>query len=260
VDHEPPVRIFVMGENVWRDYLDWPPPEARAHRLMLGSSGNATGSWFAGSMSDAPARAPSLDIIRHDPADPLPTLGGATLLNGATAGARSGPVDLRSIVGRADVAAYATPVLTEPLDAIGPVQLALHVSVDGPDADVSARLVDIEPDGRVTLVTDGILRLRYREGRGSPAPMRPGVSVSVWVDLAPTAWRFAPGHRIGLLVTGSDFPRYDLLPGPGAGPVRIGVHLGPETPGVLHLSVVPIDRESPPRSSLPVQSRMPSGS
>ena len=77
------------------------------------------------------------------------------------------------------------------------------------DTDVVARLVDVHPDGRAMGVTDGILRLRYRDGLDRPRLVEPDSVQRVRVDLFPTAMVFRAGHRLRLDLTSSSFPRFD---------------------------------------------------
>ncbi len=209
IDREPPVRYFVMGPNEWRDALDWPPPDTIAVRLVLHSDGRAVGTEFGGALSRTGPLDELPDELVYDPLRPVPTRGGATLLNGSDVGDRCGPVDMSDLLGRPDVASYGSAPLAAPVEVIGPLSAEISLSSSASDTDLVGAVVDIDPPGRAVLVSDGILRLRYRSSRSHPEPLRPGVVETVTLDLGATAWVFEPGHRIGLILTSSNFPRFD---------------------------------------------------
>ena len=95
----------------------------------------------------------------------------------------------------------------------------LYVATDGPDTDVVARLVDVHPDGRAMTLTDGVTRLRYRDGLATPAGLvEAGHVYAISVDLWATAVTFMPGHRLRLDVTSSNFPRWERNPNTGDDP------------------------------------------
>ena len=54
-----------------------------------------------------------------------------------------------------------------------------------------------------------ILRARYRDGFTKQVFMQAGGVYRVEVNLKATAYQFAPGHRLRLYVSSSDFPLYD---------------------------------------------------
>ncbi|MFJ9315534.1 CocE/NonD family hydrolase [Pimelobacter simplex] len=185
------VRYFLMGADAWRTADAWPPRAAQARVLHLG----------AGVLDDAPAPPGAVGSYRYDPLDPVPSRGGRVIHLGRST---PGPIDLSRQVGRGDVLSFVTPELDEPWDVVGGVRADLTVSIDQPDTDLVARLVDVWPDGRVYPVAEGVVRLSHalqRPADGSPAPVR--------IDLGYTAQRFGTGHRLGLLVTGSAFPHLD---------------------------------------------------
>src|SRR3954454_6446490 len=202
----PRVRIFVMGIDQWRDEQDWPLPDTRYTDYHLHSGGSANTRDGDGTLElDAPS-AEARDGFRYDPRDPVPTAGGALLppLPGLI-----GPVDQRVVDGRADVLCYTGPVLTEPAEVTGFVELKVFVSSTAVDTDITAKLVDVFPDGKAINLCDGILRLRYRNSLSEPELMTPGEVYEVTVPMSVTSNVFLPGHRIRLDVSGSNFPHYD---------------------------------------------------
>ena len=202
----PRVRIFVMGIDQWREEADWPLPDTRYTDFHLASGGAANTRDGDGVLVlDAPT-AEGADGFRYDPRDPLPTAGGALLPN---VPGLIGPVDQRVVDGRADVLCYTGPILTEPVEVTGFVELKVFVSASTVDTDITAKLVDVFPDGRAINLCDGILRLRYRTSLSEPELMTPGEVYEVTVPMSVTANVFLPGHRVRLDVSGSNFPHYD---------------------------------------------------
>jgi uncharacterized protein len=209
VETEPPVRLFVMGADVWRDEDDWPLPGTDYVDYHLGGEGRANTSSGDGTLGVDPPTTQTYDAYLYDPRDPTPTVGGGSFLPGRSVGANAGPRDQREVETRSDVLCYTTAPLERPLEVTGPVEAVLHVSSSAPDTDVTAKLVDVWPDGRAYNVADGILRARYRDSLSEPSPLDPGRVYEVRVDLVATSNRFAAGHRIRLEVSSSNFPRFD---------------------------------------------------
>jgi putative CocE/NonD family hydrolase len=110
---------------------------------------------------------------------------------------------------------YVSDVLEEDLEATGPISVTLHVASSAPDTDFTATLLDVHPDGRAIGVTDGILRLRYRQGSEKPRLMEPGCVYRIDVDLGVTSNVFLSGHRVGVEISSSNFPRFDRNPNHG---------------------------------------------
>jgi uncharacterized protein len=202
---EAPIRLFVMGANVWRGEQRWPLERAVDTPLYLHTGGALSTS--------APDAEPP-DHYRYDPRDPVPTHGGALLIAPEFP---SGPVDQRGIEARPDVLTFTTPPLDHATEVTGPVMVQLWAASSAPDTDFVARLVDVYPDGRAFNLTDGILRARYRDAAaGQPAaPLEPGQPYLFAIDLWATSNVFLAGHRIRLQVTSSCFPRWDRNPNTG---------------------------------------------
>lgn len=209
---EPPVQLFVMGENQWRYFTDWPPPEAKSFDLFLDSAGHANTSRGDGSLSVGKPVQGVPDRYLYDPMNPVPTTGGSLLMPGLFP---PGPKDQSAIEARSDVMSYRTAPLSQDITVIGPVTVTLYVSSSAPDTDFVARLVDVYPDGRVYNLTDGVVRASFRNADWSKPEtvqqqfLNPGQVYEVAIDLWATANTFLPGHRIGLDITSSNFPRWD---------------------------------------------------
>jgi len=176
------VRLFVTGEEAWRDFDSWPPDEYQARRFHLGPDGALAGE---------PCGTSSPDFFRYDPADPTPAVGGVRM------SASGGRVDNTALEARADVLTYTTAELSQDVEVVGEVSAEIWGRSSTPYADVFVRLCDVDPAGRSYNVCDGLVSLTTADE----------TSCTV-VQLWPTAHRFKAGHRIRVQVSGGAFPRY----------------------------------------------------
>ena len=210
LDVASPVRIFVMGENRWRDEKDWPIPGTTFMPWYLHSQG-AAGSG-GGTLSMQPAASEPIDAFLYDPRNPVPTAGGSTFLPGFRFGINSGPKDQRIIEHRQDVLTFSSAPLEQPLEVTGPLTVNLWASTSAVDTDFVVRLCDVWPDGTSRLLAEGILRARYREGFGQPVWLQPGRVYLLKIDLVATSNVFFPGHLIRVDVMSSSWPRFNVNP------------------------------------------------
>ena len=211
---EPPVRLFVMGENRWRDEQEWPLARARETRYYLHSRGQANSLAGDGWLDRyAPGEEPP-DRYRYDPRGPVPTRGGGLCCDPVFL--PSGAYDQRQVETRDDVLVYTSAVLERDVEVTGPVRLELWAASSAPDTDFTAKLVDVHPSGDAYNIADGIIRARYRESRAHPSSLQPGRAYPFTIDLAATSNLFRAGHRIRLEVSSSNFPRFDTNPNTGA--------------------------------------------
>jgi uncharacterized protein len=250
LDDEPPVKLFVMGANVWRQEEDWPLPGTRFTPYYLHSAGHANTSAGDGKLTTEPPDSEPEDMYLYDPRDPVPTVGGQTFLPGFPIGANAGPRDQRSVELRDDVLVYTTAVLDRDIEVTGPVEVVLHASSSALDTDFTGKLVDLHPDGRAVILTEGILRARYRDSLSEPTLLEPGEVYELRIDLWATANLFRAGHRIGLEVSSSNFPRFDRNLNTGG---TIGEEL--EADAVQAVNRVYHDAARPSRVMLPAFDR-----
>ncbi len=202
-----PVRIFVMGENKWRDEPAWPLERAKEKKFFLASDGKANSASGDGALALAGAKG-AADSFVYDPANPVPTTGGPLCCDGQHLA--PGPQDQKDVEARPDVLVYSTPVLDADLEVTGPVTLDLFAKSSAVDTDFTAKLVDVWPNGFAQNLTEGILRASYRESTlGQPKPLTPGAVYEYKIDLWATSNVFKKGHRIRLEVSSSNFPRFD---------------------------------------------------
>ena len=203
VTDEPPVKLFVMGENVWRDEDDWPLARTRYTPCYFHSQGQANSAAGDGSLSAEPPAEEPPDRFVYDPDDPVPTRGGNTLIIPV------GVQDQRDVEARQDVLVYTGEPLSEPLEVTGPVTVTLFAATSAPDTDFTAKLVDVRPDGYARNLADGVLRGRYRASRTRPTLLQPDTVTEFPIDLWATSHVFQPGHRIRVEISSSNFPRFD---------------------------------------------------
>jgi uncharacterized protein len=204
VEQDKPVKIFVMGIDQWREETDWPLPDAQVRQYYLHSAGSANSLRGDGVLSTEPPAAEPADIYLYNPRRPVPTLGGQVLIVGPNA---MGPRDQREVEERDDVLIYSTPPLEKAVEVTGPVALRLFISSSARDTDFTGKLVDVFPDGRAIILTEGAFRARYHASPTAQELLQPDRVYALTVDLWATANVFLPGHRIRLEVSSSSFPR-----------------------------------------------------
>lgn len=228
---EKPVKIFVMGKNEWREEDDWPLARAKETRYYLHSSGSANGLPGNGSLSTAEPGGEKPDQYAYDPNEPVPTLGGPLCCGPLPTGI--GPEDQRPAEGRGDVLVYTTPAFTKDTEVTGPVSLDLYGSTSAVDTDFTGKLVDVWPNGFAQNLTEGILRLRYRNSQEHAGLANPGETYRITLDLVATSNVFLAGHKLRLEVSSSNFPRFDRNLNTGEEQAR-GTHMIKTTNVVYH--------------------------
>jgi putative CocE/NonD family hydrolase len=201
---EPRVRLFVMGTNQWRDEDEWPLARARNEKFYLSGNGALI---IESPQNSAP------DTFIYDPRNPVPTLGGTICCNAKVF--PWGPMDQRPVEKRRDVLVYSTTPLASDMEVTGPIKAVLSIASTAPDTDFAVKLVDVFPSGEARNLTDGILRMRYRDSLESPKLMTPGQLYEVTVDAGVTSNVFRAGYRVRLELSSSNFPRFDRNPNTG---------------------------------------------
>jgi len=199
-----PVQYFLPGTEVWQSSESWPPEKAQHRRCFL-DSGSGTGrlSW------EEPADdSPTLQF-EHDPNEPTLAIGGSLF------GFKGGVKDQSSLESRNDVLLYDSEPLDNELTLTGPVCLSIDIEADVEDFDIAGKLVDVAPNGSAENVCEGIQRARWRDLRAEdtePSFVEPGQAIRIQVDLGQGVRTFRSGHRIRLVVAGSNFPSFDRNP------------------------------------------------
>ncbi len=229
---EPPVSIFVMGENRWRAERDWPLARTHYTKWYLHSGGSANTLEGDGTLSTTPPGEEPMDVYTYDPADPAPTRGGSTLI------IPQGVADQREVEVRDDVLVYTSTPLERDMELTGPINVTLHAASTAVDTDFTAKLVDMRPDGYAHNLQDGIVRARFRTSAAEPSLIQPGRIYKYEIDLWSTSHVLFAGHSLRLEISSSNFPRFDRNPNTGA---AIGVDARLETAlqTVLHTADYP---------------------
>jgi hypothetical protein len=208
LEKTPKVRYYTMGSNKWQTSDTWPPTGAKPVTLYLSSKGSANTLYGDGAITESKPAKDAPDRFTYDPMNPVPTHGGGFCCMGAAY--KAGALDQRSTEARNDVLVYSTEPFKDGMEVSGPIDVTLYVSSDAKDTDFTVKVIDVLPDGTAYNLDDTIQRARYREGYDKPP---------VWMDkgkvykvtLAPiqTSTYFAPGHRLRIDISSSDFPRFD---------------------------------------------------
>lgn len=189
------VRYFVLGSNEWRNASDWPPTEAEQTPFYLHEGGLLD--------QNMPAENESSERFLYDPMDPAP----------AYASGKEGqfdPLPDYALLGkRADVITFATLPLSEPVTIAGTVTMKLYAVTTAKDTDFTCRLIDVYPDGREFLLTQGLVRAKWRKGFFNASPIEPGQPAEYVIEVGNAGCCFLRGHRIKLHVSSALFPLYD---------------------------------------------------
>jgi len=199
VEQAKPVRIFVMGDNVWRDEDTWPLARAKESSLYLSSTRQReSGSFSLG--TGLCTQCQRFTEFASDPARPL-----------TDPYAEFGARDYRSFSGRKDALLFDSEPLPADLEVTGPIRAEMYVSADVPDFDLWVRVLDVAPDGTAyNLMSPGldVLRASYRNGSLIPELLQPGKIYRLDLDRLLTSNVFKSGHRIRVQVSGAFFPHF----------------------------------------------------
>lgn len=229
-----PVQIFVMGDNQWRSESTWPLPRAKATPFYLHQNGELS--------ETLPTAQAASQSYRYDPANPVPTLGGNIMRPELR-----GPYDQAPLNDRKDILRFVSAPVTDRLEITGPITAVLFIESSAVDTDFMAKLIVVKPDGRAFNLVDGGLRTRFREGYEAPKLMEPGQRYRLELDLWATSYALAPGDRLRVDVTSSNFPRLARNPNTGAPfaettelvAAEQTIHLSHDAPSHIMLPIIP---------------------
>lgn len=239
VDREPAVRVFLMGENAWRQADRWPIPGTAPRTLFL--AGGAAGS--VGRLSGRPTSGGgAATSFVSDPSRPVED----------PYAADAGAHDYRRLIERKDLAVFDTEPFASDLRVVGRLSAEMHVSTaDAKDVDVWLKLFDVAPDGTAyNLMSPGldVMRASYRNGGPGRELLEPGRVYPLRFENLMTGNTFLRGHRLRLVVCGAFFPHFSRNLQTGAletvsaesRPAQVRVHHSPRYPSRLVLpSVAP---------------------
>ena len=242
---EPPLRLFIMGANEWRDEQEWPLSRTDWQRWYLHSGGGANTLRGDGRLAkDSPHDEPTDQYI-YDPSFPVQTTGGNTCCSPEIV--PWGPHDQRSVEMRSHVLCFTSAPLAEDLEVTGPIRAVIYAATDALDTDWTAKLVDVSPTGYAMNLCDGIVRARYRESYTHPKLIDPGVVYEYEIEIGVTGNVFLKGYSIRLEISSTNFPRFDRNPNTGRAfgqdtemrPAHQTIHHSQEYPSHIVFPVIP---------------------
>jgi putative CocE/NonD family hydrolase len=243
----PKVRYFTMGSNKWQSADTWPPAGAVPMTLYLNSGGRANSLYGDGTLTAVPPADDAPDRFVYDPMNPVPSVGGNVCCTGNAI--QAGSFDQRRNESRADVLVYSTEPLKEGVEVSGPIEVTLYISSSAKDTDFTVKLVDVTPEGEAFNLDETIQRARYRNGYDKPlAFLEPNKVFRLTLQPMTTSNYFAPGHRIRIEVSSSNFPRFDRN-------LNTGGNNYDEAKGVVARNAVHHSREYPSAITLTVMKK-----
>ncbi len=240
---EPPVRLFIMGINEWRDENEWPLARTDWQEWYLHSDGRANSVRGDGTLSKEPPGEEKADHFIYDPNYPVQTVGGNNCCTPDIV--PWGPYDQRAVEMRGDVLCFTSSPFEQDTEITGPIKLILYAETDGPDTDWTAKVVDVSTSGYAMNLCDGILRARFRESRTDPKPLIANQVYEYEIEVGVTGNVFRKGHSLRLEVSSSNFPRFDRN-------LNTGNIYGKDTEMRTARQVVHHNREYPSRLILPL--------
>lgn len=185
---------------VWRTHTSWPPAGVREVKLALETDGTA----------DRTAGAPGSRQYVVDPTDGRAHYWHAPRPDDAGQDQR---------VADARRQHYDTAPVSRDVEIAGAVTANIRAALSATDGNLVVRLMDVAPDGTSTLITTGYLKASHRLGHNQAVPVVPGKAETYRVQVWPTDWRLAQGHRLRVSVSSGDAPRIE--PDAPLGTVRI---------------------------------------
>ena len=205
---KPKVQYFTMGSNKWQSSEQWPPVGAEPMKFYLSSNGKANSLNGHGKLTAEPPAADAPDRFEYDPMNPVPSYGGNVCCTGNAV--QGGSFDQTKMEQRQDILVYSTDVLTEGFELSGPIDITLYVSSDAKDTDFTVKLIDVDENGKAWNLDETIQRMRYRDGYDKAMVwMNPGKVYKVRFQPMTTSNYFAPGHKLRIEISSSNFPRFD---------------------------------------------------
>ena len=252
VDREAPVRVFVMGDNRWREADRWPIPGTIADTLYLAAP--TQGARVGGLSEYRPdSRRPTSSYLSN-PANPVTD----------KYADRSGAHDYRELASRSEALTFETPPLDDDREVVGAIAAEVYLAVDAPDVDLWVKVLDVAPDGTAyNLMAPGsdVIRASYRDRTARRALLQPGRVYLVRLPGLLTGNTFRKGHRIRVHVMSSFAPNYARNLQTGASETqsarmrsaRITIHHDARHPSRIILPVIPGDLVIPSRQARDLQ-------
>ncbi len=200
-----PVKLFVMGENVWRNEKEFPLARTQYTKYFFHSTKGANSASGDGSLSTKAPASEKADAFEYDPANPVPTVGGRLCCGGTM----PGPFSQQPNESRQDVLVFSTPALDRDVEVTGYITVELYAASSAVDTDFTALIADVDSTGYARFLTDGIVRARYRNSTERAELIEPGKVYKYTIDLWATSNLFKAGHKIRVYLSSSNFPRFN---------------------------------------------------
>jgi putative CocE/NonD family hydrolase len=244
IDRMPKVTYYTMGMNKWQTSDVWPPQGAQPMTFYLASGGKANTLRGDGVLTTTTPSVDAPDSFSYDPMTPVRSYGGNVCCTGTAI--QAGAFDQRKMEEREDILVYTSEPFREGLELSGPITPTLYVSSDVKDTDFTVKVIDVYPDGRAFNLDESIQRMRYREGYDRPvAWMEKRKVYKVTPQPLTTSNYFAPGHRLRIEVSSSNFPRFDRN-------MNTGGNNYDETRGIVAQNTVHHSKEYPSQITVTV--------
>ena len=204
----PKVQYYTMGLNKWQEADQWPPKGAEPLKFYLSSGGKANTGNGDGVLTAAPPANDSPDSFSYDPMNPVPSYGGNVCCTGNAV--QGGAWDQTKMEQRDDILVYTSEPFKEGTELSGPIDVTLYVSSDAKDTDFTVKLIVVDENGKAYNLDETIQRMRYRDGYDKPMVwMEKDKVYKVTFSPMNTSNYFAPGQRLRIEVSSSNFPRFD---------------------------------------------------
>ncbi len=203
----PRVQYYTMGANKWNVSETWPPKNVTIVNYYLQSNGSANSINGDGKLAIKTSEKDLPDSFVYDPGHPVSTVGGNFCCMGESV--EGGAFDQSTNEIRNDILVYSSEKLKDGVEITGTIEPVIYLSSDVKDTDITVKLIDVYPDGTAYNLDETIQRVRYREGYDKEVFMEQGNVYKVQVSPMSTSNYFAPGHRIRIEISSSNFPRFD---------------------------------------------------
>lgn len=240
---EDPITYYTIGANEWKTSSVWPVANVEEDTwYFTNEKSNSAMSINDARLSKQQPALQGVDQYKYDPKTPIITIGGRNLFGELGLG----PLDQRPAEKHS--LTYTSEPLTQPVEIGGTVTATLYVSSDAVDTDFTMKLTDVSPDGTSHILSEGALRMRFREGLDQEVFIEDGKVYEIEIDLQDISHVFKEGHRIRVAVASSNFPRFDRNSNTG-NPLGVDseldfviaentVHIGPDYPSHIKLPII----------------------
>jgi putative CocE/NonD family hydrolase len=206
------VKYYVTGKNQWETSSTWPVQKVKQTNYYFNQGHSGTiKSLNDGSLSSTlPKKNEKANTYEYDPAKPTWTVGGNNLI------IPSGPMDQRSVENK--VLTFTSKPFLQDMKIVGPASATLYISSNKLDTDFTVKVTDVDNKGTSTLLEDGIIRAKFRNGQDKIALLQKGKIYQVKINLTAISHVLKKGHRIRVDVASSNYPKFDRNTNTGKSP------------------------------------------